>query len=46
MCMCMYHKNIEFRPVVTTRTVDVRDHACSSVTLVLICCISGTGKSV
>ncbi len=28
----------------TIKTVDIRDHVCSSVNWASICCISGTGK--
>ncbi len=37
-------QNGEFRPVETIKTVDIRDHVCSSVNWASICCISGTGK--
>jgi len=33
-----------FEPAVTAKTIDVQDHVCSSVTLVPICYISGSGK--
>ena len=42
ICLCILQNGM-YQPKRFTRTIDVRNHACSSATIISLCCISENG---